>query len=240
MQAAWLYSTFWIYNVSGEQCIRMLTTISRMLTCQQWKSTQYISIRVLQPLQCAVIQCEHQVKDFILELLEWNGCHAISDVVDQLSNMLLLLLGCLIPIINTTFIELRTATYLRSSFCPHPILRLNLLTFFKSRPIYSFPIVNICSLRKGEAMSRNRWSSENSSKGINTVDKYWCTRERIRGKYVLIIMTAEIWVECCTSEQKIRSRTDSTVFWRVYSDCVNLFRAIQGEITSIKYRSNFE
>ena len=39
----------------------------------------------------------------------------------------LVLLGCLIPIINTTFIELSMATYLKSLFFPRLILRLNLL-----------------------------------------------------------------------------------------------------------------
>jgi len=39
----------------------------------------------------------------------------------------LMLLGFLIPIINTIFIELSTAAYLRNSFCPRLILRLNLL-----------------------------------------------------------------------------------------------------------------
>ena len=48
-----------------------------------------------------------------------------------------LLLGeFLIPIINTTFIELSTAAYPRNSFFPHLILRLNLLTFFRSRPSF--------------------------------------------------------------------------------------------------------
>jgi len=36
---------------------------------------------------------------------------------------------CLIPIINTTFIQLSTTTYLIFSFFPHLILRLNLLAF---------------------------------------------------------------------------------------------------------------
>ena len=44
-----------------------------------------------------------------------------------------LLRGFLIPIINTTFIELSTATYVRNSCFPHLILRLNLLSFFKSQ-----------------------------------------------------------------------------------------------------------
>jgi len=39
----------------------------------------------------------------------------------------LVLRGFLIPIINTTFIELSTAAYLSNSFFPRLILRLNLL-----------------------------------------------------------------------------------------------------------------
>jgi len=42
-----------------------------------------------------------------------------------------LLRGFSIPIINTTFIQLSTTAYLRNSFFPRLILRLNLLTFIK-------------------------------------------------------------------------------------------------------------
>jgi len=50
-----------------------------------------------------------------------------------------MLQGFLIPILNTTLIELTTAADLRDSFIPRLILRLNLLTLFRSRTIYSPP-----------------------------------------------------------------------------------------------------
>jgi len=51
-----------------------------------------------------------------------------------------------IPETNTTFIELNTTANLRNSFFPRHILGRNLLTFFQSYCIDTFPRIDVVSL----------------------------------------------------------------------------------------------
>jgi hypothetical protein len=84
----------------------------------------------------------------------------------------LLFWGFLIPKTNTTFIVLSIAAYLRNSFFPHLILRLSLLTFYKSYQINLLPSSNVVPLGKENSSGRNKPYLENSLSGANPVDYY--------------------------------------------------------------------
>ena len=84
--------------------------------------------------------------------------------------------GIVVPIINTTFIELSTAAYPNISFSPRLILRLNFSFLYnensQSKPIpQTVPSVDIYY-----ASSSNNRSSENSSNGNKPVFRYRNTR----------------------------------------------------------------
>ena len=84
--------------------------------------------------------------------------------------------GIIVPIINTTFIELSTAAYLNISFSPCLILRLKFSFLYnensQSKPIpQTVPSVDIT-----HASSSNNRSSEYSSNGNKPVFRYRNTR----------------------------------------------------------------
>jgi len=87
--------------------------------------------------------------------------HTSFNVTDMYGTKLLR--GFLIPIINTTFIESSTATYLRNSFFRRLILRLNFLTFLKNNRIHSLPTIYILALRvyytspRNDILPKNLW-----------------------------------------------------------------------------------
>jgi len=87
-----------------------------------------------------------------------------------------LLQGFLIPIINTTFIELSTTAYLRNSFFPRLILRLNLLQLCcKSDQSVTAP-KTVSSIDVNYTSSSNNHPSENSSNGNASVFRYLSSR----------------------------------------------------------------
>jgi len=61
--------------------------------------------------------------------------------------------GFLIPIINTTFIELSTAAYLRNSVFPRLILRLNLLTCIEE--LSGQPLTKLLYWRPSQKLSHS-------------------------------------------------------------------------------------
>ena len=89
----------------------------------------------------------------------------------------LLLRGFLVPIINTTFIELSTAAYLNISFSPRPILRLN-FSFLLNENSQPKPIPQtVSSVDMNQTSSSKNKSSENSSNGNKPVFRYRNTRK---------------------------------------------------------------
>jgi len=87
-----------------------------------------------------------------------------------------LLQGFFIPIINTTFIELSTTAYLRNSFFPRLILRLNLLHLTsKSDQSVTVP-KTVSSVNEYLLSSLDYSSSEISSNGNNPVRRYLNTK----------------------------------------------------------------
>jgi len=81
----------------------------------------------------------------------------------------LVLRGFLVPIINTIFIELSTAAYLKISFFPRLILRLN-FSFLNNENSQSKPIPQtVSSVDINHVSSSYHWSSENSSNGNKPV-----------------------------------------------------------------------
>jgi len=88
----------------------------------------------------------------------------------------LLLRGFLVPIINTIFIELSTATYPNISFSPRLILRLN-FSFLYNENSQSKPKPQaVPSVDIDHASSSNNRSSENSLNGNKPVFRYRNTR----------------------------------------------------------------
>jgi len=85
-------------------------------------------------------------------------------------------LGFLISIINTTFIELSTATYLRNSVLPHLILRLNLLHLYCHSDQSKQIPKSIASVDMNYSLRSNTHSSDNPSNGGAPVFKYHSTR----------------------------------------------------------------
>ena len=101
-------------------------------------------------------------------------CLSEAQAVLHLStdHLAFLLRRFLIPITSVTFIELSTAAYLRTSFFPHHIQKLHLLTLFKSGPISSLPRIEISPLRRKNTLSGNKSCSDNSLAGNNPEDRY--------------------------------------------------------------------
>ena len=88
-----------------------------------------------------------------------------------------LLRGFSVPIINTTFIELSTAAYLKISFSPRLILRLN-FSFLNNENSQSEPIPQpFSSVDVNQVSASYHWSSENSSNGNKPVFRYLSTRK---------------------------------------------------------------
>jgi len=134
----------------------------------------------------------------------------------------LVLWGFTILILNTTFIELSTTAYLRNSFFPRLILRLNLLHLCcrsdQSKPIpksSAFIDVN-CTVPS------NNQSSENSSNGNKPVFKYLRSRHLMFSSSQKLITTRYVWVKWCSSKLRRRWPKCSTTCCSAYLDCVNL------------------
>ena len=117
----------------------------------------------------------------LVSLMKWDwrqgsGLSRSESLMSFISPCTWLLWGFLIPIINTTFIELYTAAYLGISFSPCPILRLN-FSFLCNENSQSKPIPQtVSSVDIHHASPSYNHSSENSLNGNALVFKYLSTR----------------------------------------------------------------
>ena len=104
--------------------------------------------------------------------------------------------GFLIPIINTTFIELYTTAYLRNSFFPRLILRLNLLHLCCKRDQSITLPKTVSSIDVYYTSPSNNQSSENSSNGKAPVFRYLSTRQSTPSSSRKWNTPRQVWVKC--------------------------------------------
>jgi len=126
------------------------------------------------------------------------------------------------PMIITTLICLSTAAYLRNSFVARLILRLNLLTFFKSSSSCLDPTPYGRFKSEDWTSPGYNHSSENSSWDNNPVDAYRCTGWPITIEMTKSQTTRDMWVNYCSSSWTMRSTKCLTFFWCAYWADVNL------------------